>query len=388
MELNTLKQEFKDRYGDSENQVHIFFAPGRVNLIGEHTDYNEGYVFPCALEVGTYLLARKAEDSLLKFATTNFDYKAEVPFTRISEKHGGEWVNYPLGVINFLMEKGLELEGMEMLFSGNIPNGAGLSSSASIELVTGYAFNEMFELQIDRVELAKIGQMAENQFVGMNCGIMDQFAVSMGKAEHAIFLDCETLDFELVPLKIGDHKIVISNTNSSRKLTDSKYNERRSECESALEALNKGDKKFRNLGKIKIEDFNDLSYLLTDDVLFRRARHVISEDDRCLKAVQYLKDGNLVEFGNLMNASHDSLKSDYEVTSLELDTLVDEARKIDGVLGSRMTGAGFGGCTVSIVKESAVDEFIEKVGKNYKEVTGLEAAFYVSQISDGAKRIE
>lgn len=388
MDVDSLEAGFLEKFGKSDEAIHVFFAPGRVNMIGEHTDYNEGYVFPCALDYGTYLMARKTGDSTLRLATTNFNYAPEIPLDKLKEKHEGEWVNFPLGVIDQLKNKGLQMEGLEMMFSGDIPNGAGLSSSASIELVTAVALNELFSLGISQLELVKLSQKAENEFVGMNCGIMDQFAVGMGAKNKAIFLDCETLDYELVPFEVKGFKIVISNTNLQRKLTDSQYNERRSQCEKALEYLNQGGGSYKNLGKIRPEEFEEIQERIPDPLVCKRARHVITEDERVLKATRALKDNDLLLFGQLMNASHESLKNDYEVTGFELDTLAEEARKIDGVLGSRMTGAGFGGCTVSLVKDESVDEFVERVGKEYEKKTGIKPDFYIANIGDGAKKLE
>jgi galactokinase len=386
--IKHIQAEFIKRYGLSENEISIFFSPGRVNLIGEHTDYNGGYVFPCALSYGTYLAARDTESKAVRFSTINFDYKCEIPFNRLNEKIGNEWINYPLGVIDEFRKTGVIIsEGVELLFSGNIPDGAGLSSSASIETVTAAFINEKYgQNKLDRKELALLCQRAENNFVGVNCGIMDQFAAVMGKQNHAIFLNCDTLDYELVPLNISGYKLVIANTNKKRKLTDSKYNERRGECDKAVAYLNK-IKPLRNLGELHLEEFDRLSAGIPDKTVRKRARHVVSEDQRCLDAVSALKKNDIIKFGSLMNASHDSLRFDYEVTGPELDTLVDEARKIDGVIGSRMTGAGFGGCTVSLVNEGSIGKFIADVSSGYKNKTGLTADFYVADVGDGTKKI-
>lgn len=388
MDQNQLKARFLELYGEStEDNIHIYFAPGRVNLIGEHTDYNDGYVFPCALDYGTYLLLRKNETNTLKFESVDFDYSAIVSIQDKFDKHGNEWVNYPLGVMQEFLNKNTRIPGFDLLYYGNIPLGSGLSSSASIELVTACALNEECGTNWPMIELVKIGQKAENKFVGMNCGIMDQFAVGMGKANNAIFLDCETLDFELVPIKESDYKLIISNTNKPRKLIESKYNERRSECEEALEKLNQAGNNFKNLGKISRQEFESLQHTITDPVIRKRAKHVVTESWRVIKAVEALKADDLMMFGKLMNESHDSLRDDYEVTGTELDTLVDEAREVEGVIGSRMTGAGFGGCTVSLVQENAIQRFIEIVGHHYQSKTGFVPDFYVAAIGDGAKRI-
>jgi len=387
MDINELKKDFVKRYGISTDASFLYFAPGRVNLIGEHTDYNGGYVFPCALNFGTYLAVRKNKDDLIKMATVNFDYSAEVEPDDIQRKHEGQWVNYPLGVIHEFQKLGIKITGLDMLFYGNVPNGAGLSSSASIEIVTALAINELFNSGLDGVALAKLGQRAENQYVGVNCGIMDQFASAMGRKDSAIFLDCNTLQYKIVPLKLNGYKLVISNTNKRRGLADSKYNERRGECDKAVEYIKKA-KNISLLGEIPEDAFYLIDQQIPDETVRKRARHVVTEIKRTVDAVKELNAGNLKEFGALMNGSHDSLRDDYEVTGFELDTLVDEARKIPGVIGSRMTGAGFGGCTVSLVEEEQVKTFMDEVGRNYHAKTGLKADFYVAEIGDGARFIE
>ncbi|GAO31401.1 galactokinase [Geofilum rubicundum] len=386
MDTKALKAQFSELYGAEAEAV--FFSPGRVNLIGEHTDYNGGYVFPCALNYGTYLLVRKNADNVVRFASTNLDLSIAIALSDLSIKQpDGAWVNYPLGVVEQFAKKGIEISGLDLLYSGNIPNGAGLSSSASIELVTSVMINDLYEGKLAMMEMVQLSQNAENQFVGVNCGIMDQFAVGMGKANHALALKCDTLKFEEVPLKLDGYKIVISNTNKRRGLADSKYNERRSECEKALEEMNT-EGKFQFLSDIDFDRFNDLHSKLSSDVLLRRARHVITENKRVVDAMSALEKNNLQEFGQLMNASHVSLRDDYEVTGSELDALVEEAWRVDGVIGSRMTGAGFGGCTVSIVKDAAVDNFLSVVGPAYEKRTGLKPEFYVAEVGDGARRLE
>ncbi len=386
MNTDQLKETFIGLYGESEGEINIFFSPGRVNLIGEHTDYNGGYVFPCALSFGTYILVRINNTRKVRFATTNFDHRGEVNLDEPFEKEGKSWINYPVGVLNEFRKTAREIEGVDLLYSGDIPNGAGLSSSASIEMVTAFAMNHLFEFGLDRMDLVKLSQKAENLFVGVNCGIMDQFASGMGAADHALFLNCDTLDFERVPLKLKGMKIIIANTNKRRGLADSKYNERRAQCESAVEAI-RTQKNIKHLSDLNLDEFNSMSHLIHDEDQKKRARHVISENNRTLTAIDALNSGDIEAFGQLMNQSHDSLRDDYEVTGKELDTLVEEARKIEGTVGSRMTGAGFGGCTVSIVKEDAVETFIREVGKGYAERTNLTADFYVAEIGDGSKQI-
>jgi len=386
MNSEQLKETFISLYGEDTAHIQVFFSPGRVNLIGEHTDYNGGYVFPCALTFGTYLLVRKNNSRMVKFATTNFDHRAEVNLDLPFEKEGKSWINYPVGVLNEFRKMAKEIEGVDLLYSGDIPNGAGLSSSASIEMVTAYAMNQIFDFGFDRWDLVKLSQKAENLFVGVNCGIMDQFASGMGAVDHALFLNCDTLHFERIPLKLDGMKIVIANTNKRRGLADSKYNERRAQCESAVEAI-RSEKNIKHLSDLNLDEFNAFSHLIPDEVEKKRALHVISENTRTLTAIEALSQGDIEKFGMLMNQSHDSLRDDYEVTGKELDCLVDEARKIDGTLGSRMTGAGFGGCTVSIVKEDAVESFITEVGKGYTARTGLKADFYVAEIGDGSKEL-
>ena len=386
MNIQSLKNLFRGIYGQHDTEPVVFFAPGRVNLIGEHTDYNGGFVLPCALTFGTYLLIRKNNGKVIRMASSNFDYSAEISLSSVQDKRPGKWYNYPLGVINQLIERGLKPEGMDLLFSGNIPNSAGLSSSASIEMVTAKALVDMFGLDVDLLEMIKLAKKAENEFIGVNCGIMDMFAVGAGKKNQALFLNCDTLDFELIPLELGDYKIVIANTNKSRGLADSKYNERVAECSAAVKHLSK-HKKITQLGELTYQEFVDLSHHIPEITIRKRAKHVVSENQRVLDAVTALKKGNLALFGKLMNASHNSLRHDYEVTGIELDVMVEEARQCEGVLGARMTGAGFGGCAVALVKADAVEKFISRVGERYQERTGLQPLFYVSEAGDGVRKI-
>jgi galactokinase len=386
MNLENLFQQFHAVYGKPEQSPVVYFAPGRVNLIGEHTDYNGGLVFPCSLQYGTYLLVRETDDGLVSLATTNFTERAAFPANGPFSKQGSLWFNYPLGVMDQFTKRNIPLKGMEMLYSGDIPNGAGLSSSASIEVVTAFALNDQAGSGLSKVELALLSQKAEHEFAGVNCGIMDQFAVAMGEKNHAIFLNCHTLEYKLIPVLIPGYALVVANTSKKRGLADSKYNERVEECHKAVEAL----KPFYD-----IERLSDLGYMqfykyqeqIADEVVRRRARHVISENQRVLNSVSSLLRSDLSQFGALMNASHESLRDNYEVTGKELDTLVEAAQKIPGVIGARMTGAGFGGCTVNLMKADVVNEFITGAGDAYYDKTGLKAEFYVAEIGDGVRRI-
>ena len=385
--LEKLYNKFKNLFGyEAESK---FFAPGRVNLIGEHTDYNGGHVFPCAIHKGTYALVKKRDDKKFRMYSENFENLGIIEFlldNLVNEKKH-KWVNYPKGVVKMFIEAGYKIDsGFDVLFYGNIPNGSGLSSSASIEIVTSIILKDLYNLDIDMVEMVKLSQKAENQFIGVNSGIMDQFAVGMGKKDNAILLDCNTLKYSYAPVILKDEVLVIGNTNKKRGLADSKYNERRAECEEALKDLQK-ELDIQSLGELSIEEFNKSEKLIKNEINRKRAKHAVYENQRTIKAQKELMEGNLKEFGRLMNESHVSLRDDYEVTGIELDTMVEIAWNQEGVIGSRMTGAGFGGCTISIVKKNAVDKFIANVGKEYKERVGLNADFYVVNISDGAKKL-
>lgn len=381
-------KRFQEIFG-AEGEIGVYFAPGRVNLIGEHTDYNGGHVFPCALTIGTYGAVRKRNDNKLRFYSMNFEHLnvIESSLDDLTPRKNAGWTNYPKGVMWALREKGYEIPcGIDLMLFGNIPNGSGLSSSASVEVLTGYILNDLFDLGISNQDLALLGQFSENNFNGVNCGIMDQFAIAMGKKDHAIFLDTADLSFEYAPIKLEGAKIVISCSNKKRGLGDSKYNERRAECEEALEEIRQ-KVKVDSLGDLSEEQFEEVKDAIKDATRQKRAKHAVYENQRTIKAVQALKANDIELFGKLMNASHVSLRDDYEVTGIELDTLVEEAWKVDGVIGSRMTGAGFGGCTVSIVKDDAVDTFIEEVGTAYKAAIGYAADFYVVQIGDGPAKL-
>jgi galactokinase len=389
-DLKQLQSKFVELFGGTEEGIQAFFAPGRVNLIGEHVDYNGGYVFPAALTFGTTMLIRARADAGLGLASTNFPGKVKhFSMESLSRSEDGDWANYPLGVFTILKNAGYTFNrGYDLLFHGEIPNGSGLSSSASIEVVTGYGLLTMEGHEVDRVKLSILSQKVENEFVGVNCGIMDQFAVANGKKDHAILLMCDTLEYELVPFNSGAYKIVISNTHKRRGLVDSEYNTRRAQCEQAVADLHAVFPELKLLGELTLEQFEQNETRIADETVRLRARHVVEEIDRVKQAVERLRADDLESFGKLMNGSHDSLRDLYEVSCFELDVLVEEARKVPGVIGSRMTGAGFGGCTVSLVHEDSIDAFRERVGAAYKERTDLEASFYVADIGDGAKRLE
>ena len=370
---------------------NIYMSPGRINLIGEHTDYNGGHVFPCALSIGTYALARKNDCGKMRFYSLNFTrfgmLAVEGPANEFTNVPADNWCNYPKGVMWAYTQKGYTIDsGLDILYYGNIPNGSGLSSSASIEVATAVILNDQFGFDVDMVEVSKICQFSENKFNGVNCGIMDQFAIAMGKAGHAIFLDTADLSYTYAPLELTGAKIVIACSNKKRGLADSKYNERRSQCETALAQL-QAVKPINSLGELTEEEFDAIADAITDPVNRKRAKHAVYENQRTIRAVEALKNNDIALFGKLMNESHVSLRDDYEVTGIELDTLAETAWEQPGVIGSRMTGAGFGGCTVSIVEDDKIDAFIENVGNVYKDKIGYAADFYVVTVGDGAHKM-
>lgn len=386
MRTEDIKQCFVEKFG-GEGDIRGYFAPGRVNLIGEHTDYNGGHVFPSALTIGTYMYARKREDRKLRFYSMNFEDVGviESSLDELQPQSEDNWTAYPKGMVWTLNQKGHEIcQGFDIVLYGNIPNGSGLSSSASVEVVTGVMLRDLFGYdELSNTDLALYGQYSENQYNGVNCGIMDQFAIAMGKKDHAIFLDTSNLNYQYAPIKLDGARIVIACSNKKRGLGDSKYNERRSECETALSEIQKV-KEVASLGALSIEEFEAVKDAIQDPVRQRRAKHAVYENQRTIQAVEALKNNEIHKFGQLMNESHISLRDDYEVTGIELDSLVEEAWKCQGVIGSRMTGAGFGGCTVSIVEDGAIEAFIENVGAAYQEKIGYAADFYVVDIGDGA----
>lgn len=381
-----LVEKFKEIYGQTED-YRAYFAPGRVNLIGEHTDYNGGHVFPCALTLGTYAIVKNREDRKLRFYSMNFSSLGviETDLDDLVPHQEASWTNYPKGVMWAFEKRGHKLtHGLDILIYGDIPNGSGLSSSASLEVLTGLILKDTFGFKdVSMIDIALIGQDSENNFNGCNCGIMDQFASAMGKKDCAIFLDTSTLNYEYAPVALKDARIVITNSKVKHSLVGSAYNDRRNECETALEELKKVID-IKTLGDLSEEEFEAHKDAITSDICRKRAKHAVYENQRTIKAVKALKEDNVEEFGRLMNASHVSLRDDYEVSCEEIDILVDLAWKIPGVIGSRITGGGFGGCTVSIVKNDAVDTFIDTIGKQYKEKVGHEAEFYVVDIGDGA----
>jgi galactokinase len=377
-----IKEEFQKRF--QRNPERIFFSPGRVNLIGEHIDYNGGRVMPCAISLGTYLAISKNTDKVFRFQCLNFPETAELHLQNSYSRSGKEWFNYPLGVIDWAIKEGHSISGLDMLFWGNLPIGAGLSSSASIEVLMAHALNQLFQLNIPRLEIAVLSKKVENEFIGVNCGIMDQFAVTFGEKSKAILLNCDTLDYELVPFDTGDYVLAIINTNKSRTLADSKYNERFAECGAALKALKK-EIKANNLCDVELQTFQSHKQLINDPVLEKRALHVISENIRVGEAAKALKSAKLKEFGQLMYGSHQSLKELYEVSGVELDAIVEFCKSYDDCIGARMTGAGFGGCAIALVKKEQIDDFTKKLAGFYKNKIGYEPTVFASDVGDGVR---
>lgn len=385
---NDVLAKFEELFGN-EGEIGVYFAPGRVNLIGEHTDYNGGHVFPCALTIGTYMAARKRGDRKVRFYSMNFESLGviECSLDNLTPKDNGEWTNYPMGIIWAFEGRGMKLDtGLDICLYGNIPNGSGLSSSASLEVVTGFMLRDIYGFDVTNQDLALIGQYSENNFNGCNCGIMDQFASAMGKADNAIFLDCNTLKFEYAPIKLEGAKIVVTNSMVKHSLVTSAYNDRRNESAQALKDLQTVCG-IETLGDLTEDEFEKYKSSIKDEVNRARAKHAVYENQRTIKAVAALKDNDIETFGKLMNASHVSLRDDYETSCEEVDVLVEEAWKIDGVIGSRITGGGFGGCTVSIVKDEAIDEFKEKLTAAYEEKVKKTPEFYVVSIGDGPSRL-
>ncbi|MCK8060073.1 MULTISPECIES: galactokinase [unclassified Fusibacter] len=385
--IKKLIDVYKKTYETSENP-RIFFSPGRVNLIGEYTDISGGHVLPCALKIGTYVAAQKRDDQLINLYSINIDERG-VESVTLSDSYdlSGSWTDYPKGVLQIFADEGhMPSSGLNLCFYGNIPNSSGLSSSASLELAMSVVLNSLFEFGLSPVEMVKYSQRAENNFVGVQCGIMDQFIIGMGRENHAILLDTSTLDFQYAPVELGDYALVVTNSNKKRGLADSKYNERVAQCKSALEAVNT-IRVTESLGSLSADEFERVAHAIVDRVELKRARHAVYENQRTLKAAKALEEGRLVDFGLLMNESHRSLKEDFEVTGHELDTLVELSQAFDGVIGSRMTGAGFGGCTVTLIKKDKIKQFIDEIGTAYESAVGYKADFYPVAIGDGAKEI-
>ncbi|HEY0222843.1 MAG TPA: galactokinase [Lactovum miscens] len=386
--MKQLKEKFIELFGET-NAIEEFFSPGRINLIGEHTDYNGGYVFPASITIGTTGFAQLRNDSRIRLYSENFPELGVLEFdlSKANEKVEGSWVNFIKGMIVMLQRAGYEInKGFDFLVYGEIPTASGLSSSASLELLIGVVLDELFHLNVPRLELVQLGQRTENEFIGVNSGILDQFAIGFGKKDEAILLDCNTLKYEMVPVNLGDYSIVIMNTKKPRALTESKYNERFSETREALKRM-QVRLDISALGELSNEEFDANTDLIGDETLIKRARHAVYENTRCKVAKKAFVAGDLKEFGKLLNASHESLKNDYEVTGIELDTLAETAQKQQGVLGARMTGAGFGGCAIALVKTNVITTFEKAVGDEYLKVIGYPAEFYVAQIGDGSKKL-
>ncbi|HMI04976.1 MAG TPA: galactokinase [Pedobacter sp.] len=379
-----LTKKFSERFG--QEPAAYYFTPGRVNLIGEHIDYNGGLVMPCAVTLGTWLLLAPNQDNVIRFNSLNFEEQAEVPLADSYTKTGPEWYNYPLGVFNELQKEHKIPTGLDLLFFGNIPIGSGLSSSASIEVAMTYALNHYFNFGLDKIDIPLLAQRVENQFIGVNCGIMDQFAVAFGETDKALVLNCDTLKHKVVDCNLGNFNLAIINTNKPRKLAESKYNERVAECQTALKQLNE-EIKLHNLCELNAEKFALHSHLITDETVLKRATHVIRENDRVSLAAKALNEGNLHEFGRLMYASHQSLKDLYEVTGAELDAVVEFSADYQDVIGARMTGAGFGGCAIALLKKGSEDDFTKKLTGFYTDRIGYAPSVYVSEIGHGASAI-
>ncbi len=378
--LDNLKQQFSEIFGQPNRNV--FFAPGRVNLIGEHIDYNGGLVMPCAITMGTYLLTAPNKAGVFRFRSSNFEETLEIPLQGSYEKTGTEWYNYPLGVIHNFLKQGKGVTGLDLFYYGNLPIGSSLSSSASIEVVTAFALNELFNSGFSKLDLVKLSKKVENEFIGVNSGIMDQFAVAFGEKNKALKLNCNTLDYQAVECNLGDHFLAIINTNKPRKLTESKYNERVGECQTALKALQK-ELNIEYLCDIQTDTFEKHQSLIEDPTVLKRAKHVVEENDRVLKAAEALDQNRLADFGKLMFASHDSLQHLYEVSGQELDTIVDFCKQYPAVTGARMTGAGFGGCAIALVKKASFDDFSTKIIDYYTSKIGYAPSVYSSEIGTG-----
>ena len=385
MDIERLKDKFRELYGNDD--MYVFFSPSRVNLIGEHVDYNGGHVMPATIKMGTYGVVSMRKDNIVRMASENFDLRVQAELGDIVYREEDDWGNYVKGVLKTFMDAGYKAGGMDIYVSGDIPNGAGLSSSASLELLIAEMINHLFnDNSIDNVEMAKLCQRAENEFVGVMCGIMDQFIISVGKEKNCIVLDCDTLKYEYIEYDLEGYSLVIMNTNKRRELNESKYNERRSECQIALDSINR-HVKIKNLCQLSIPEFRMYENFIEDPVVRKRAEHVVFENRRVLLARDALKAKSSIALGNLLKESHDSLRDLYEVTGVELDTIVQAANQFDGCIGSRMTGAGFGGCAIALVRKTEVDKFMEEVSEIYKEKIGYYPDFYITDVGDGSMKL-
>ncbi|MBC7088016.1 MAG: galactokinase [Tissierellales bacterium] len=385
MLLDRLKDKFVELYGDGD--IFTFFSPSRINLIGEHIDYNGGRVLPAAINIGTYGLVRKRADDLINLTSENIDLKVTVSLEDVKYDRAHGWGNYPKGVLYFMKEREYNIGGMDILVKGNIPNGAGLSSSASLELLIAEMANILFNNgEIPMLELVKLCQRAENEFIGVRCGIMDQFAIGMGKKNKVILLDTNTLEYEYIEISLGDNALVVMDTNKRRELSDSKYNERRAECEEGLKIL----QEFRNINSLcdlSIEEYNSLKSHISDDKIRKRVKHVVYENNRVNLTSTALRIGDIESLGKFLIESHNSLKDLYEVTGIELDSIVNAANSFDFCLGARMMGAGFGGCAIAIVEREKLEEFMSHVERIYKKEIGKQCKFYIAEISDGTRQL-
>jgi len=384
MTIEDLKKEFENKFNKAAENV--FFCPGRVNLIGEHIDYNGGMVMPCAITMGTTLLVSRNDENIFRFRAVDFPETADISKQSSYSKAGSEWYNYPVGVIHEFAKAGVEISGLDFLFSGNLPIGSGLSSSASIEILTAHALNELFNAGMEKEQLALLGKRVENDFMGLNSGIMDQFAVAMGKEGQAILLNCDTLDYEYLPFEIGDYVLAIINTNKPRKLVESKYNERFAECRSALKTLQQYVN-IQHLCELSMDEFEKYRASIGDPIVENRALHVIAEDNRVKEAKNALLSGDISRFGELMYASHDSLKNLYEVSGQELDTIVEFCKSFDACIGARMTGAGFGGCAIALVQKDSFDDFATQLTAYYQDKIGYQPGVFSSVIAEGVRTL-
>jgi len=388
MKISEIIIKLYELYGKEGEDIRVFQAPGRINLIGEHIDYNGGHVFPAALEFNNTIIARINNTDFINMAVTSLPNRVSADINKIGEYKELEWGNYQAGVAYMLQNAGYDLVGCDLLYHGTVPYGAGLSSSASIEVATSVCLAKLGGAgNLDMKEMAVLSQKAENEYVGMNCGIMDQFVSALGKKDHALFLDCASLEYEEVPLDLGEYTIVITNTNAPHKLTDSQYNTRRTQCEIALDVINRNGGNYKYLCDIKIDELQGYKKYFDDEVIYKRARHCVTEESRVKKAVEVLKKGNITEFGKLLVEANISMRDDYEATGKELDTVFEIAMNIDGVAGSRMTGGGFGGCNISIVLQDKVDEFMKIVKEKYTAEIGYEPSFYLSKAGQGAGEV-